>query len=157
MKRILLILFLCSTFSISPLWADNMKAFPMAGEGQSRHVIELPPQMDESSFKVELVIGKTVLVDSENHYFFAGKIQTKSIPGWGFTRYVLDDIGPMAGTLMAVNNDIPKVERFIKLLGEPYLVRYNSRLPVVVYVPEGVEVSYRIWSAEKQLKSIDPS
>jgi serine protease inhibitor ecotin len=27
-------------------------------------------------------------------------------------------------------------------------IRYNTRLPVVVYAPEGVEVRYRIWSAE---------
>jgi hypothetical protein len=31
----------------------------------------------------------------------------------------------------------PKVERFITLGGELYLIRYNSKLPVVVYVPEG--------------------
>ncbi|MBW2490657.1 MAG: proteinase inhibitor I4 serpin, partial [Deltaproteobacteria bacterium] len=30
--------------------------------------------------------------------------------------------------------------------------RYNSRLPVVVYVPEGVEVRYRIWRAEPESK-----
>jgi ecotin len=39
------------------------------------------------------------------------------------------------------------VERFIAISGEPYLIRYNSRLPIVVYVPEGVEVRYRIWKA----------
>ena len=27
------------------------------------------------------------------------------------------------------------------------LVPYNSRLPIVVYVPEGYEVRYRIWNA----------
>jgi ecotin len=53
----------------------------------------------------------------------------------------------MAGTLMAVDPNAPKVDRFISLGGEPYLIRYNSRLPVVVYVPEGAEVRYRIWRA----------
>ena len=53
----------------------------------------------------------------------------------------------MAGTLMAVDPNAPKVNRFITLGGEPYLIRYNSRLPIVVYVPEGVEVRYRIWTA----------
>ncbi|MGA3209320.1 MAG: ecotin family protein [Syntrophales bacterium] len=28
--------------------------------------------------------------------------------------------------------------------GEPYLIRYNNRLPIVVYAPEGVEVCYRV-------------
>jgi len=48
---------------------------------------------------------------------------------------------------MAVDPNAPKVERFISLAGEPYFVRYNSRLPVVVYVPEDAEVRYRIWGA----------
>ena len=53
----------------------------------------------------------------------------------------------MAGTLMAIDPEAPKVARFITLGGEPYLIRFNSRLPIVVYVPEGVEVRYRIWNA----------
>jgi ecotin len=54
----------------------------------------------------------------------------------------------MAGTLMAVDPNAPLVERFISVGGEPQLLRYNSRLPVVVYVPDGVEVRYRIWRAD---------
>ena len=72
--------------------------------------------------------------------------------GWGFTRYVVSELGPMAGTRMAVDPNAQKVERFIRLGGEPYLIRYNSRLPVVVYVPEGVEVRYRVWRAEPESK-----
>lgn len=54
----------------------------------------------------------------------------------------------MAGTLMAVDPKGPKVDRFITLGGEPQLIRYNSRLSMVVYVPVGVGVSYRIWRGE---------
>lgn len=53
---------------------------------------------------------------------------------------------------MAVDPDALKVERFISLGGEPYLIRYNSQLPVVVYVPEEAEVHYRIWQAGQELK-----
>ena len=156
MKRLLLIISVYCLSPISLLWADNMKAFPPAEEGQVRYVIPLEKKADEAAFKVELVIGKAISVDSENRYFFAGQIQTKNIPGWGFTRYVLEDLGPMAGTLMAVSDDAEKAERFIPLLGEPYLVRYNSRLPIVVYAPTDAEVRYRIWSAGDELHSIDP-
>jgi ecotin len=31
-------------------------------------------------------------------------------------------------------------------------VRYNSKLPVVVYVPEGLEVRYRLWKAEAETR-----
>ena len=30
---------------------------------------------------------------------------------------------------------------------ESTLVRYNSRLPVVVFVPEGMALRYRVWRA----------
>jgi ecotin len=45
---------------------------------------------------------------------------------------------------MAVDPNAPKVGRFFRLGGEPSLIRYKSRLPVVIYLPEGVEVRYRI-------------
>lgn len=130
--------------------ADNMKAFPPAEAGMTRHVLKLPKEKDEAAFKVELVIGKIVKIDADNRYFFGGKIEARNIEGWGFTRYVMEKIGPMAGTLMAPDPNAPQVDRFISLGGEPYLIRYNSRLPVVVYVPEGVEVRYRIWRADPE-------
>ena len=135
--------------------ADNMKAFPPAEKGMVRYVLQLPRQADESAFKVELIVGKTVQVDERNRYFFGGKIEEETIQGWGFTRYKVSKLGPMAGTLMAVDPNAPKVARFITLGGDPYIIRYNSRLPIVVYVPEGVEVRYRIWTAGTEVKAIE--
>jgi len=134
---------------------DNMKAFPPPEEGMVRYVLHLPKQDDESAFKVELIVGKTALLDEQNRYFFSGKIQQETIKGWGFTRYNVSQLGPMAGTQIAVDPNAPKVNRFIRLGGEPYLIRYNSRLPVVVYAPEGVEVRYRIWTAEPEMKGFE--
>lgn len=134
---------------------DNMKAFPPAEKGTVRYVLQLPKQDDESAFKVELIVGKTVLLDEHNRYFFGGKIQQETIEGWGFPRYNVSQLGPMAGTQMAVDPNAPKVDRFITLGGEPYLIRYNSRLPVVIYAPEGVEVRYRIWRAEPEMKGLE--
>ncbi len=135
--------------------ADNMKAFPMAEEGMVRYVLQLPRQADEFAFKVELIVGKTVQVDELNSYFFGGKIEEETIKGWGFTRYKVSKLGPMAGTRMAVDPNAPKVVRFITLGGDPYIIRYNSRLPIVIYVPEGVEVLYRIWTAGAEIKAIE--
>ena len=130
--------------------ADDMKAFPPAEKGMVRYVLHLPKEADESAFKVELIAGKTVRVDAGNRYFFGGRIEEETIEGWGYTRYLIRELGPMAGTLMAIDPDAPKVDRFIALGGDPYLVRYNSRLPIVVYAPEGVEVRYRVWRAEPE-------
>ena len=129
---------------------DDLKAFPQPDEGMVRFVLRLPELEDEALLKVELLVGKVVKLDERNRYFFAGKLDTQTIEGWGYKRYVLEELGPMAGTLIAVDPAAPKVERFITLGGEPYLIPYNSRLPVVVYVPQDVEVRYRIWRTEPE-------
>ena len=135
--------------------ADNLKAFPPADQGKVRYVLQLPTQGDESAFKVELIVGKTVQLDEKNKYFFGGTIKEETVKGWGFPRYIVSKLGPMAGTLMAIDPGAPKVARFITLGGGPYLIRYNSRLPIVVYVPEGVEVRYRIWNAGAEATAIE--
>lgn len=131
---------------------DNLQAFPPAKPGMVRHVLWLQTQEDESIFKVELIAGKTVRVDTENRYFFEGKIEEKTIQGWGYTYYTVSPLGPMAGTLMAVDPNAPKKDRFVPLGGKPYLIQYNSRLPIVVYAPEGVELRYRTWTAELETR-----
>ena len=144
------------TAVVSAQAADDMKAFPPAGKGMVRHVLQLPGQADETVFRVELIVGKTVRTDKENRYFFGGKIEAETIAGWGYTRYTVSELGPLAGTLMAVDPNLPQTDRFVTLGGEPYFIRYNSRLPVVVYVPEEAEVRYRIWSAGAGMKTMDP-
>jgi ecotin len=134
---------------------DNMKPFPPAGQDKVRYVLQLPTQDDESAFMVELIVGKTVQVDEKNKYFFGGTIKEDSIKGWGFPFYIVSELGPMAGTLMAIDPNAPKVARFITLGGDPYLIRYNSRLPIVVYTPEGVEMRYRIWTAGAEAKVLE--
>jgi ecotin len=103
---------------------------------------------------VELQIGKMANTDAHNRYFFGGSLKEVNIDGWGFTRYVLPKLGPMAGTLMGVDPNEPKVDRFITLGGEAQLLRYNSRLPLAVYVPTGVEVRYRIWRADPEVNPV---
>jgi len=151
----LVVILLMLAVSFPVYAADNMKAFPPAEKGMIRYVLQLQKQNDETVFKVELIVGKTVSVDKRNNYFFGGRIEKEVIKGWGFTRYMVGELGPLAGTMMAVDPKMPKAERFVKLGGAPYLIRYNSRLPVVVYVPEGVEVRYRIWSAGDEIKMIE--
>ena len=127
---------------------DRMQAFPPPEKGQLRYVLQLPAHADETNYQVELMVGQTVNIDNTNQYFFGGRLKKETIAGWGFPRYTVKELGPMAGTLMAVDPNAPKVDRFIHLGGEPYLIRYNSRLPIVVYVPAGAEVRYRIWRTE---------
>lgn len=153
MHHLLLILFTACSLAGAPGTdiARELKAFPPAGEGMKRFVITLPEQSDEDLLKVQLLVGKTVLIDPHNRYFFGGRIEAETIAGWGYERLILKSLGPMAGTLMAVDPSEPKIDRFITLAGDPELLRYNSRLPLVVYVPNGVEVRYRIWRGDQKI------
>lgn len=129
--------------------ADNMKAFPPAEDGFKRFVLHVPKVEDEGSRKVEIIVGKTIMTDGVNKHFIGGKIERSVIKGWGFPRYDVKQIGPVGGTLMGVPGGAgaPKVPTFVRIGGEPTIIRYNSRLPIVVYVPNGAEVRYRVWSA----------
>ncbi|MGZ0654620.1 ecotin family protein [Coraliomargarita sp. W4R72] len=126
---------------------SDLKAFPLAEAGYQRHVFRLPALQDESAHFVTLVLGKTVLTDSVNKYMMLGSLEAVTVEGWGYTYYQLESEGHMAGTLMAVSPAAPQAERFIEVSTQLEPIRYNSKLPVVVIVPEGFEVKYQVWSA----------
>lgn len=124
---------------------EALKPFPTAAEGYRRHVIDLPPQANEADHRVELIAGKTLEVDCNRHRL-GGQWQEKTVEGWGYGYYQLEKVGPALSTLMACP-DASRKQAFVAVGGEPMLVRYNSRLPLVIYAPADVQVRYRIWSA----------
>jgi len=52
---------------------------------------------------------------------------------------------------MAVIPARPPVEKFVT--GQPLLIRYNSRIPIVVYARQDLEIRYRIWSVSGEAKA----
>lgn len=145
-------LFLCTTVNAQSSKADEavkaLEAFPAAEAGMVRHVIQMKSQKDESMFKIEIMPGKNMLVDC-NHHTLMGKLEEKDLQGWGYTYYVFSSDGQTRSTLMACNK--PKENKFV--YAQTLTVRYNSRLPIVIYAPEGYEVQYRVWSADKKMKN----
>lgn len=130
----------------------DLKAFPAATSGQVRHVIRLPAQADEANFKVELIVGRTMAVDC-NHHMFGGKLEERTAQGWGYNYYVLDSLGVGASTLMGCPPNQPTRQQFVRSSQEQ-LLRYNSRLPLVVYAPADVEVRYRLWRADAESQPV---
>jgi ecotin len=147
---ITLSIILLGSFAMAQQPQENMKAYPPAAEGMKRLVVYLETKEEEDDYRVELMVGKTVEVDAANRFFFSGTLEEETIEGWGFPKYVVKQIGPMAGTRIGVDPDAPKVKRFVKLGGEPKLLRYNSKLPLVVYVPKDAEVKLKVWVASPQ-------
>ena len=129
----------------------QLKAFPAAEEGQVRLVIVLPHKErgEEERFMVELVPGKEILTDGVNRYRMACRVESRPLQGWGYTFYEVTGSDQTMSTRMAPPPGAPKTMRFVS--GEPLQIRYNSRLPVVIYAPKGFEVRYRVWSAPATL------
>ncbi|EJN37372.1 serine protease inhibitor ecotin [Pseudomonas sp. GM84] len=146
-------MFALALAAAAPVMAASLKdvaPYPEAEKGFTRQVIHLPAQADESTHKLEILAGKTLQVDC-NRQRLAGSLEERTLEGWGYTYYRLDKVGGPASTLMACP-DGKKTEAFVPVVGEGFMLRYNSKLPVVVYVPDGVEVRYRVWSASEDVQ-----
>ena len=127
---------------------EKVAPYPQADKGMKRQVIQLPVQQDEGNFKVELLIGKTLEVDCNQHRL-GGQLESKTLEGWGYDYYVFDKVTSPVSTMMACP-DGKKEKKFVTAyLGDNSLLRYNSKLPIVVYTPENVEVKYRVWKADE--------
>ncbi|WP_339531219.1 serine protease inhibitor ecotin [Pseudomonas mucidolens] len=124
---------------------EDIAPYPKADAGYVRQVIHLPAQPQEQDFKVEILAGKTLLVDC-NRQRLGGVLEEKNLDGWGYPFYRLEKVsGPMS-TLMGCPEGQTR-EDFVAVAGDGFMLRYNSKLPIVVYVPKDIEVRYRIWSA----------
>ena len=134
---------------------SQLKAFPPAEEGMERFVIVLPHKErgEEDGFKIELIPGKVMLTDGVNQVRLGTTIGSRPLKGWGYTYYEVTGRDVAMSTLMAAPEGTPKVEKFVS--GTSLTIRYNSRLPIVIYAPEGYEIRYRIWKASDEMKSAE--
>jgi ecotin len=130
---------------------DKYSMFPQAEEAYARYIIEVPKTENDYDHKIELLIGKNMMVDC-NHHSFSGKIEKLPLKGWGYSYYRISDIKSGPTTMRACRE--PKKEAFITvyLPQEMQFMRYNSRLGTVIYVPQDFEVRYRIWDAGKTIR-----
>ncbi|GBL27017.1 ecotin [Verrucomicrobiota bacterium] len=84
----LLTFFSSATLHARPSDASSwQKAYPAAEKGMKRIVIHLDAQKDEFSWKVELIVGKTLETDGVNRVALMGKIEERPVEGWGYTFY----------------------------------------------------------------------
>lgn len=160
MKKVLCVVAMAAAVATSACAAApgqklaDVAPYPAAGDGYQRHVIWLPEQADETLYKLEIIPGQRMQTDCNTHAM-TGTLQERTLAGWGYTYYELSDVsGPMS-TLMACP-DNSTVEAFVPVRGKGGLLRYNSKLPVVVYAPQGIEVRYRVWAADTVLRVATP-
>lgn len=126
----------------------QIEMFPKAKEGFKQVYIQLPVAKNEKDLKVEFFVGVEKMLDCNNH-FLMGKLNTLDLQGWGYNYYEVESNGETGGTLMACP-DQKKTKKFVYL--QPEIVRYNSKLPLVFYVPKDLEVRYRILRPDATMK-----
>lgn len=128
--------------------ATDLKPFPAAQPGQTRYVLNLESRPLEEDYEVQLIVGKTLPTDC-NRQWFMGNLSEETVQGWGYGYYVLNNVSGPASTLMGCLDSVKK-NSFVSVQGDGFKVRYNSRLPLVVYVPEGFQLRYRLWRASDE-------
>lgn len=151
MKRFVFCMMLLCLLPRPGAAADDMKPYPAADSGFRRMVFRVPVLEDETGHMVEVMVGKTIPVDC-NQARFAGSLDQATVQGWGYPYYRVQRVSGPISTMMACPEDEPAKDAFVQVRGDGFMLRYNSKLPVVVYVPEEFEVKYRVWSAGPQTR-----
>ena len=123
----------------------DISMYPEPKEGFNRYVIALDKQNDEDNYKVEVVATKRIEVDC-NHHSLSGSFLDKNLSGWGYTYYEFTGDGSVLSTRMGCLDQKTHLE---DVKSHASLMRYNSKMPIVVYVPEGIDVQYTFWQKEK--------
>ena len=145
----------------------DLSPYPQPAPGQRRWVIQLPGLLppspagvvtsDPHTWRVQLVVGQEMPVDCNIHRI-SGQLQASDLPGWGYPIYRLE--GPNAGqsiaSLMACPPGQPRRQSFVTLAAEPFLVPYNVSLPIVVYLPQSLQLRWRVWRPMEALQPALP-
>lgn len=134
--------------------SSPIDAFPAAKDNEVRHVIYLDKkdQGQEDNYKVELIPGKVVKTDGVNTSRMALRLESVNLKGWGYTYYQVTGKDIVLSTMMAVPEGSGGSDSFVA--GSSLMARYNSRLPIVIYSPKGVDIHYRLWKAGDELEAI---
>ena len=118
---------------------DVLGVFPASMPGHRRHVVKLPPLENEHLHRVELLGGKTLKVDC-NRQSMDGHFSPREVPGRNYPYWVFSSKGQVMSTRMGCPPGSDG-QQFVS--AETLLVPYNSRTPLVVFVPEGFEFRSR--------------
>jgi len=135
----------------------DLGRYPAPALGERRWLVELPatpppsrdPGLSSSpeDWRVQLIPGRTIEVDC-NRFSFGGRLRSQAVPGSDLRIVRISEVTPVASTRMACPPGEPTRRQFVPARApELDALRYNPRLPLVIYVPAGSEVRYRVFSA----------
>lgn len=122
----------------------DLSVFPKPEKGYKQMVIEVPHSENDGNKKLEFRVGKWMDVDGCNSFKLNGTLEKKDLQGWGYDYYVFN-----GGGVVATRMACPDAEgRHLFVSATPEMVRYNGRMPIVIYVPADYEVKFKIYQAD---------
>ncbi len=125
---------------------QDLAPYPAPATGLERFVMRLPAMERAHDSLVEIQVGRRISSDCNRPRLF-GKLERRIADGWGFPYFEITDISQPMTTLMACPDQEQPVERFITVHGDGFMQPYKSELPMVIHVPAGYRVRYRVWRA----------
>ncbi len=137
----------------------NLSGYPDPAPGLKRWVIQpsglLPKSADPLisahplDWRIQLIVGQTVRLDCNTKRLLGPGVTMRMLPK-ASGKALFEVKGPVAviSTKMACPDDQPTRTSFLSLGKQPYLVPYNASWPIVVDLPVGTELRWRVWKAE---------
>ena len=137
----------------------DLSGYPDPAPGLTRCVIQPPGLLSRSSdpiisakpidWRIQLIVGQTVMLDC-NAQRLTGSGMTMRLLPKATGKALFEVKGPVAviSTKMACPDDQSTRQSFLSLGKQPYLVPYNASWPIVVDLPETLQLRWRIWKAE---------
>ena len=137
----------------------DLTGYPDPAPGLRRWVIQpsglLPKSADPLisahplDWRIQLIVGQTVRLDCNTKRLLGPGVTMRMLPK-ASGKALFEVKGPVAviSTKMACPDDQPTRTSFLSLGKQPYLVPYNASWPIVVDLPENVQLRWRVWKAE---------
>ena len=137
----------------------NLTDYPQPAPGLKRWVIQpsglLPKSADPLissqplDWRIQLIVGQTVTLDCNTQRLSGSGMTMRMLPK-ASGKALFEVKGPVAviSTKMACPDDQPTRTSFLSMGKQPYLVPYNASWPIVVDLPENIELRWRVWKAE---------
>ena len=144
----------------------DLSGYPAPAPGLQRWVIQPSGLLPKSSdplisanphdWRVQLLVGKNVDLDCNNSWLSGPSLRMQLLPeASAKALFVVNGPLVVMKTRMACPPDQPRQRSFLSLGKQPYLVPYNVSWPIVVDLPAGAELRWRLWKAEtRQLEAV---
>ncbi len=145
----------------------DLSGYPAPRGGLNRWVIQpsgLLPKSDDAmissnpiDWRIQLIVGKEVDVDCNIKRLSGSSLSMRRLPK-ASGKALFEVRGPVIvlSTRKACTPNQSISRSFLSLGKQPYLIPYNASWPIVVDLPDGMELRWRVWKAETKQQEALP-